>query len=285
MPELPEVEVIRRGLIPILRGTRVTAVRTGPKELRLPVPRKDLDRWIRSATITELYRRGKYLLLLNNKEAVMIIHLGMTGKLGIFPAETPTALHDHICFSLDSGQELRYNDVRRFGCLQVLAPGELPEKSALTSLGPEPLPTANPEWLEPRHPAFSGRYLKQKAGKRAQPIKNFLMDNRVVVGIGNIYANEILFLAGILPSTPVGSITSAQWRKTAAVSKEVLEKAIKMGGSTIRDYVDSSGSQGYFQLSLMVYGRAGELCRICGTPVKKEIIAGRATFICPGCQN
>lgn len=285
MPELPEVEVIRRGLLPNLQGTKVTAISTGPKELRLPIPRKDLDRWISSATITELYRRGKYLLLLNDKEAITIIHLGMTGKLGIFPAEAPTALHDHIRISLDNGRELRYNDVRRFGCLQVLPPGKLPEKSALTSLGPEPLATPNPEWLEPRHPSFSGRYLQQKAGKRGRPIKNFLMDNRVVVGIGNIYANEILFLAGILPSTPVGSITGAQWRKTAAVSKEVLEKAIKMGGSTIKDYVDSSGNQGYFQLSLMVYGRDGELCRICGHPVKKEIIAGRATFICPGCQG
>lgn len=284
MPELPEVEVIRRGLLPKIKGEKIAAITTSPKNLRLPIPRQDLDQWIKSTTIKELYRRGKYLLLLNNKEAVMVIHLGMTGKLGLFPAGAPTALHDHVCFHLENGRELRYNDVRRFGCLQVFPPGKLPIDSFLASLGPEPLATENPAWLEPARPVFSGQFLKEKAGQRVQPIKNFLMDNRTVVGIGNIYANEILFLTGLLPSTPVGSITLEQWNKLAAVTGEVLQKAIEQGGSSIRDYVDSSGDQGYFQLSLMVYGREGKQCRICHTPVKKETIAGRATYLCPGCQ-
>ncbi|MFO7761719.1 MAG: bifunctional DNA-formamidopyrimidine glycosylase/DNA-(apurinic or apyrimidinic site) lyase [Thermodesulfobacteriota bacterium] len=284
MPELPEVEVIRRGLLPHLKGVKVIATRTGPKDLRLPIPREKLDRWITSAAITDLYRRGKYLLLMTDKKAAMIIHLGMTGNLVIFPAEAPPALHDHICFCLENGLELRYNDVRRFGCLQLLDPEELSKKNNFASLGPEPLATANPGWLEPAQPVFSGGYLKQKAGKRVQPIKNFLMDNRVVAGIGNIYANEILFLAGILPSTPIGSVSSGQWQKITAAAREILQKAIEMGGSTIRNYANSSGNQGYFQSNLMVYGREGKSCKICGTPIKKEIIAGRGTYLCPGCQ-
>ncbi len=285
MPELPEVEVIRRGLLPNLLGATLVDVRTGPKDLRLPIPRKELGRWIQSATITDLFRRGKYLLFVTDSDAVVVVHLGMTGKLGIFPPNTPDALHDHVCFRLADDRELRYNDVRRFGCLQVLPPGKPSSSTPFASLGPEPLPTANPLWLEPVQPVFSGQYLKDRAGNRARPVKNFLMDNGTVVGIGNIYANEILFQTGISPSTPVGSITLERWLKVAKITKEVLQNAIKMGGSTIRDYVDSSGGQGYFQIQLSVYGKEGKPCQICRTPIRKEIIAGRATYLCPCCQT
>lgn len=271
MPELPEVEVICQGLRPHIEGRQITAIWCGPKKLRLPVPRKAMAAQLPGTTISAINRRAKYLLMDLDNGFRLIIHLGMTGRLGIFAAEAPRELHDHICWSLADGMEMRFNDTRRFGFVRLMAPED---EDPLASLGPEPF------W-----PDYNGDYLKEKAGQRLQPIKNFLMDNQVVVGIGNIYANEILFTVGLLPTTPIGSVSRAQWQQLVLASRAVLEKAIKSGGTTISDYVNASGQSGYFQLELMVYGRDGEPCKQCITPIQKQVIAGRASFYCPRCQR
>ena len=183
-------------------------------------------------------------------------------------------LHDHLRLQLDSGSEIRFNDIRRFGSVQVFTKDELAAIDPFADLGPEPF------WRE-----FSPACLTEKAGRRSQPVKNFLMDNRVVVGIGNIYANEILFAAGINPSKPVNTVNSKQWKRVVAASREVLNKAIACGGTTISDFVNPDGGQGYFQCELAVYGRAGKPCRQCATPIRRTVMAGRATFYCPRCQR
>lgn len=275
MPELPEVEVIRRGLTPHVLGREIGAIRASGKELRLPVPVRSLQRWVKGSTITGLDRRGKYLRFSLDSGAAMIVHLGMTGRLGIFPCRAPQTLHDHLFFSLHPGRkEMRYNDVRRFGCVRVLDPEENLAADPFHLLGPEPLG---------EH--FSGAYLREQAGHRLQPVKNFLLDGRVVAGIGNIYANEILFACAIDPATPIGSISLAKWEELAHCTRQVLERAIASGGTTISDFVGASGRKGYFQLELMVYGRAGERCFTCGTTVEKTMIGGRSTFFCPVCQR
>jgi formamidopyrimidine-DNA glycosylase len=219
-------------------------------------------------------RRAKYLLVRMNNGAVLVLHLGMTGRLAFFTNGAPRRPHDHIRFFLDNSLELRFNDVRRFGSIQVLAPenGKLPQIFA--GLGAEPL-----------GPDFSVPYLMRMAGKRTKPIKNFLMDAKVVVGIGNIYANEILFVAGIKPNRPVGTLTRATWERVVKSSREVLEQAIACGGTTISDYVNSSGEVGYFQCELKVYGRTGEACKSCGSEISRVVLSGRASFYCPRCQR
>ncbi len=273
MPELPEVEVIRQGIIPHVVGKTITAVTCSEKKLRFPIPREELCRWVAASKVDSIDRRGKYLLFTLDNGAAMVVHLGMTGKLGILPASSPQALHDHVVFSLPGEMEMRYNDMRRFGSIRVFSPDHFPQ-DAFKNLGPEPLGSE-----------YSAAYLKKKAGARLQPIKNFLMDSTVVAGIGNIYANEILFYSGIHPATPIGSVTLAMWEIVVEKSRAVLNKAIASGGSTISDFVNSSGQKGYFQLELMVYGRTGEPCKLCVTPVVKLIIGGRSTFFCPSCQR
>ncbi|MEA3546087.1 MAG: bifunctional DNA-formamidopyrimidine glycosylase/DNA-(apurinic or apyrimidinic site) lyase [Thermodesulfobacteriota bacterium] len=274
MPELPEVEVIKRGLTPHVVGRTVTEISSSHKKLRLPIPVKKLDQFIRNQRIQAIQRRAKYLLFEMTNGAMMIIHLGMSGKLTLSPARAPQAIHDHLRFRLDNEMEMRFNDTRRFGFIQVMDREEFAEKKPFDHLGPEPL-----------EEDFTASYLKKMARKRIQPIKNFLMDSRMVVGIGNIYANEILFYSNILPTTPIGSLTLPMWEKIVHFSREVLSRAIKSGGSTIADFVGSSGKPGYFQLELMVYGRANEPCKLCVTPIAKTVIGGRATYFCPRCQK
>ncbi|MCB2181652.1 MAG: bifunctional DNA-formamidopyrimidine glycosylase/DNA-(apurinic or apyrimidinic site) lyase [Desulfobulbaceae bacterium] len=274
MPELPEVEVIRQGLIVHVLEKEITAISSSGKKLRLPVPRSELFKWVKWRNIVSVDRRGKYLLFSFDNHAVMIVHLGMTGKLGVFPAAAPPALHDHLVFTFNDGTQMRYNDIRRFGFVRVLSPAEFAAGDPFASLGPEPLDEK-----------FTGAILKKKAGRRLQPVKNFLLDSRMVAGIGNIYANEILFYAGLHPATPIGSISLAQWEVIAAKSQEVLWRAIESGGSTISDFVNSSGQKGYFQLELMVYGRSGESCKQCFEKIAKIVMAGRSTFFCPKCQS
>ncbi len=274
MPELPEVEVIRRGLLPLVTGQAITSIFCSSKKLRLPIPKQDLLRWIQSQEIIEINRRGKYLIFIFSNDAVMLVHLGMSGKLGIFSQSAPTALHDHLIFKLHNDMQLRFNDPRRFGLIRVFPPGQFSHLDPFKDMGCEPL----------EH-QFSGEYLKRKAGSRLQPIKNFLMDNRMVAGIGNIYANEILFHCGLHPSTPIGSITRPIWQLVAMKTKDVLLRAIECGGSSISDFVNSSGQKGYFQLELTVYGRAGEHCPRCTATIIKQVIGGRSTFFCPNCQK
>ena len=273
MPELPEVEVICQGLKPHIEGRRIIAISSGPKELRLAIPRAGLQGKICGMRVKELSRRAKYLLFGMDNGCRFLIHLGMTGRLGIFAPESPRALHDHLVFRLDDGMEMRYNDTRRFGFV-VVQNGLKNEPDPLAKLGPEPF------WVD-----FNAEYLKEKAGRRLQPAKNFLMNSQVVVGIGNIYANEILFQSGIHPAMPIGSLTLQQWQTVVDTSRAVLTQAIKSGGTTISDYVNASGQPGYFQLELAVYGRAGEKCKNCTSLIEKQIIAGRATYLCPNCQQ
>lgn len=274
MPELPEVEVIRRGLLPHVVGRTVVSIACSDKKLRLPLPASLLQQWVKGSSIRDISRRGKYLLFSFDSRAAMVVHLGMSGKLGIFPARAPVALHDHAVFTLDTTIQMRYNDTRRFGCIRVLAPGQLEKSDPFAALGREPL-----------EDDFDGAYLKEMAGKRLQPVKNFLMDSRMVAGIGNIYANEILYLCGIHPTMPVGSISRKRWDAVAEATKAVLNRAIACGGSSISDFVNSSGQKGYFQLELLVYGRAGETCNRCGDVILRQVIGGRSTFFCPGCQK
>ena len=274
VPELPEVETIRRGLVPRLVGCRINRVVLSNRKLRLPVPRAKLKRWVQGRQVKSIDRRAKYLLVNMDSGAVLVLHLGMTGRLAFFANGTPRRAHDHLRLLLDSGLELRFNDVRRFGSVQVVAPEDRKSPQVFAGLGAEPL-----------GPDFSTPYLMSRARNRTRPIKNFLMDARVVVGIGNIYANEILFAAGIRPARAVGTLRKAAWDRIVEASRQVLEQAIACGGTTISDYVNSSGEAGYFQCELKVYGRGGEVCQRCGSKITRVLLSGRASFFCPVCQK
>jgi formamidopyrimidine-DNA glycosylase len=272
MPELPEVEVISRGLAPHLEGHRLVKISFGTKKLRLPMPNEKQTALLVGKTIRLVQRRAKYVVIVLENSAKMLIHLGMTGRLGIFPEKTTLASHDHARWLLDNKLELRFNDTRRFGSIQGLGPNDDLD-SFFAGQGPDPF------WED-----FSGQYLEELAAKRSLPVKNFLMDNRVVTGIGNIYASETLFRAGINPKRPAGEISLANWQVIVDKSREVLKEAISCGGSTISDYVNSSGEKGYFQTKLQVYGRTGQPCPVCGAPISKIKLGGRASFFCPVCQ-
>ena len=274
MPELPEVEVIRQGLMGHVVGREIESISASAKKLRLAVPLAEMIQWLGGSSISDISRRGKYLLFAFENGSVMIVHLGMTGKLGVFPSHAPSSLHDHVVFSFQGEMEMRYNDMRRFGFIRVFSEEQYKASDLFKNLGPEPLGHK-----------FTAGYLKKMAGSRLQPVKNFLMDSRMVAGIGNIYANEILFYSGIHPATPIGSLTLSMWKAVVAKTTQVLIRAIESGGSTISDFVNSSGQKGYFQLELMVYGRAGERCKICSTEIGKLVIGGRSTFFCPSCQR
>jgi formamidopyrimidine-DNA glycosylase len=274
VPELPEVETIRRGLIPRLVGCTIKRVLLSNRRLRLPVPRAKLKGWVQGSQVQSVDRRAKYLLVNMKSGAVLVLHLGMTGRLAFFTNGAPRRPHDHLRFLLDSGLELRFNDVRRFGSIQVLAPEDREPPKIFAGLGAEPL-----------GPDFSTPYLMKMARNRTKPIKNFLMDAKVVVGIGNIYANEILFVAGIKPTRAVRTMGRATWDRVVEATRQVLEKAIACGGTTISDYVNSSGEAGYFQCELKVYGRGGERCQSCGSEIFRVVLSGRASFFCPACQK
>ena len=274
VPELPEVETIRRGVIPQLVGCTVKRVVVSNRKLRLPVPRAKLKAWVQGSQVKTVDRRAKYLLVNMSSGAILVLHLGMTGRLAFFTNGAPRRPHDHLRFFLDSGLELRFNDVRRFGSVQVLTPGDGVAAQTFSGLGVEPL-----------GPDFSTPYVMKMSRNRTKPIKNFLMDAKVVVGIGNIYANEILFVAGIHPTRAAGTLGKATWDRVVKASKQVLEEAIACGGTTISDYVNSAGEAGYFQCELKVYGRGGEMCQRCGSEITRIVLAGRASFFCPSCQK
>jgi formamidopyrimidine-DNA glycosylase len=275
MPELPEVEVTRLGLLPHLLQRRIITVSWSAKRLRLPIPRKLLRASIQGNTITAIERRAKYLLIRMRDNSVLVFHLGMTGKLGMFPATAPGAVHDHLRLRLDNEMEMRFNDARRFGSIMVW-----PAEQA-TGLEEE---FNRNKGIEPLSPEFSAANLARLARRRSMPIKTFLMDSRIIAGIGNIYANETLFAASIHPQTKVNSLSEKQWQKIATCCQQILTRAIEAGGSTISDFLGSSGQPGYFQLQLAVYGKKDEPCPGCGAAIRKETLAGRATFFCATCQ-
>jgi len=272
MPELPEVEVICQGLAPHLQDQRIVSFATNHKKLRLPVPAKNMVAWITGKKIADVSRRAKYIVITMENSASLVIHLGMTGRLCLSQPDSPLAKHDHIRWQLDNRMEMRFNDTRRFGSVQVLAPDEDPD-TIFAGYGPDPF------W-----DSFTVDYLAATARNRNLPVKNFLMDNRVVTGIGNIYASETLFAAGINPAIRAGEISREQWAKIISESRKILREAIRCGGTTISDYVNSGGEKGYFQTRLRVYGRKDAPCPNCRQKIEKIQQGGRATFFCPECQ-
>lgn len=275
MPELPEVEVTRLGLLPHLSGRLIEHISWSNKRLRRPMPRKLLSRCIKGNRVETIDRRGKFLLFRMKNGSTMVIHLGMTGKLTLVPAASPRARHDHLRLLLEGGKELRLNDSRRFGSVSVWPPAEAGNREKLFSadLGVEPLTGA-----------FAPDHLRRLSVHKQQPVKVFLMDSRKVAGIGNIYANEILFAAGVHPLIPVNRITGAEWERITAAAGKILRQAIQCGGSSISDFLGAGGNPGYFQIRFKVYHRAGEPCRCCPATIRKSVIGGRATYFCPHCQ-
>lgn len=275
MPELPEVEVICQGLLPHILNKTITNVRCSGKQLRSPVQCKEMHAELCGKRITSLSRRAKYLVLKTDGGASLVIHLGMTGNMGIFDADSATKKHDHIRWQLDNNTELRFNDARRFGSVRLLPAKNAAqeEKRLFSATGPEPFSRS-----------CSVAYLTRQAARRKIAIKKFIMDSHVIAGIGNIYANESLFRATIHPERPASSLSPEEWKCLLSIIRKTLKHAIKCGGSTISDFVDASGKGGYFQMNFRIYGKAGEACSECGTVIMKETIGGRASFFCPACQ-
>ncbi|WP_306549698.1 bifunctional DNA-formamidopyrimidine glycosylase/DNA-(apurinic or apyrimidinic site) lyase [Desulfobulbus sp.] len=276
MPELPEVEVTRRGLLEQLPGRTVTAVSWSAHRLRSAIPHQLLREEIAGQQIRTVDRRAKYLLVRMASGAVLVIHLGMTGKLGVIERQTAPHKHDHLLLELDNGLDLRFNDSRRFGVVLVW----LAEKAAQCEEN-----FSLKEGLEPFGDDFTAKTLHALAQHRRIPVKALLMTSRLIAGIGNIYANEILFAARIHPLTPANQLPPAAWRLVVKETRRILQQAIDAGGSTISDFLGASGHPGYFQLQLAVYGRKDSPCLRCGQPIVKTTLAGRATFHCPACQH
>jgi formamidopyrimidine-DNA glycosylase len=270
MPELPEVETTRRGVAPHLAGRRIAALTVREPRLRWPVA-PGIAATVAGQRITGVDRRAKYLLIRLETGSLML-HLGMSGSLRVVPAEAPLRAHDHLDLVLDDGHRLRFHDPRRFGSLHWVAQGT--EHPLLAHLGPEPL-----------EEAFSGAWLRRAFAGRRAAVKTVLMDAKVVVGVGNIYASEALYRAGIHPSRPAGRISRRRLDGLAGAVKAVLGEAIAAGGTTLRDFYGGDGQPGYFRQSLSVYGRAGEPCPGCGEPVRQRVIGQRSSYYCPRCQR
>lgn len=270
MPELPEVETSRAGIAPHLDGQRIRRLVVRQPRLRWPVP-AELAARVEGERILAVERRGKYILI-RIATGSMLLHLGMSGSVRILPLGTAPGKHDHVDLELDSGKMLRLTDPRRFGALLWQAQGE--QHALLASLGPEPLSDA-----------FNGDYLARCCQGRRSAIKSLIMDSHVVVGVGNIYANEALFLAGIDPRRAAGRISKARLGTLAATIKDVLARAIAQGGTTLRDFVGGDGKPGYFKQQLHVYGRAGEPCDSCGSILKEVRLGQRSTVYCAACQR
>ena len=271
MPELPEVEITRRGLAAHLVGLTVADVVIRNAKLRWPIP-KNLAGLLRGKTIRALRRRGKYLLV-EFDHGTLILHLGMSGSLRLLPAGTAPEKHGHFDLILGNGTLMRLRDPRRFGAV-LWHGGDVYAHPLLAALGPEPL-----------EGDFDARYLYQATRGRSLAIKQFIMDNRVVVGVGNIYANEALFRAGIKPQLAAGKLSLPRCARLAAEIRATLNEAIRHGGSTLRDFVDTAGQPGYFQQHYWVYGRGGEPCRKCGAPIKQIRQGQRSSCYCKHCQK
>lgn len=271
MPELPEVETTRRGIEPHLVGQQITEVQVHNPHLRWRV-RDDLAAWLRHRPILAVERRAKYLMLQLDLGERLLIHLGMSGSLRLVESGTPRKKHDHIELHIDHGRILRFHDPRRFGAF-LTDHVEIPHER-LQHLGPEPL-SGN----------FTATTLHHAIHSRAQAIKVLLMTNAVVVGVGNIYANEALFMAGIHPVRPGKTLSLNECDRLVQAIQTVLARAIEQGGTTLRDFVREDGQPGYFQQTLQVYDRAGAACRRCQTPIVRLVQAQRASFYCPTCQT
>jgi formamidopyrimidine-DNA glycosylase len=270
MPELPEVETTRRGIAPHLEGRRVTGVVLRRPDLRWPIP-PEISSLLPGQVIEAVDRRAKYLLL-RTQAGTALLHLGMSGMLRVLPRDTPLGKHDHVDLVLETDRVLRFTDPRRFGALLWQMPGET--HTLLDGIGPEPLTDD-----------FDGDVLWRLSRGRSAAVKTFIMDNAVVVGVGNIYASEALFAAGIDPRRAAGKVSRERYAKLAIEIKRILAYAITRGGTTLRDFLAPDGAPGYFFQELFAYGRAEEPCKICGTPIKVVTLGQRASFYCPSCQT
>ncbi len=271
MPELPEVETTRRGIAEHIVGRRITKVTVRERRLRYPIA-ANLAATLQGRTVAGVDRRGKYLLIACSG-GTLIVHLGMSGSLRITAATTPVEKHDHVDLVLDGDMCLRFRDPRRFGAILWTARDPSKHK-LLKNLGCEPLSDE-----------FNGDYLRVRSRGRTITVKQYIMDGRVVVGVGNIYANEALFLANIHPQRSAARVARARYQILAATIKRVLGDAIKSGGTTLRDFVNGAGSPGYFQQCLRVYGRRDAPCLVCGHHIKLNRLGQRATYYCPHCQR
>ena len=269
MPELPEVEVCRLGITPHIAGQKVEDVVVRNAKLRWPIPAEVHS--VVGKTLEKIERRSKYLLL-RFSDGTLLLHLGMSGSVRILEQDTPAVKHDHFEMLFDNEKILRLNDPRRFGAV-LWFPEHLDQQGLLAKLGPEPLTED-----------FSHGHLFTKAHNRKVPIKTFLMDNHVVVGVGNIYANEALFIASIHPATPVNSISEQKFNELTDIIKQVLAAAIEQGGTTLKDFTQADGKPGYFAQKLFVYGRAGEKCDGCQTVLEEIRQSNRSSVFCPQCQ-
>ncbi|MEL0629628.1 bifunctional DNA-formamidopyrimidine glycosylase/DNA-(apurinic or apyrimidinic site) lyase [Psychromonas aquatilis] len=270
MPELPEVETSRRGISPYIIDQKINNVVLRHHQLRWPIP-KDLLSLLKHKKLISVDRRAKYLLL-RFENGTLLIHLGMSGSLRICQLNTPAQKHDHVDLEFQKCL-LRYTDPRRFGAILWL--GENPETSPLLNiLGPEPLSNE-----------FTAELLYEQAKNRKLPVKQFIMEQKVVTGVGNIYATEALFKAGISPTRSANNISLKRYQKLVLAIKEILSEAIKQGGTTLKDFVGGDGKPGYFQQTLHVYGKTGELCPYCSTALKSIKLAARNSVYCPNCQR
>ena len=287
MPELPEVETTRAGLAPHLVGRRVVAAVLRRPDLRWPIA-AEIAAVLPGQRIEAVRRRAKYLLL-DTAAGSALLHLGMSGSLRVLPAATPVRDHDHVDLLLDSDRVLRFNDPRRFGCLLWQPAGEV--HPLLAGLGPEPLPdnpvpgTDAAAIRGEQAAAFTGDYLYALSRGRRVPVKSFLMDQKVVVGVGNIYVAEALFAAGISPLRAAGKVSRQRYARLADAVQSILAHAITRGGTTLRDFISPDGAPGYFEQELSAYGRGGEPCRRCGRALNQALVGQRATVWCGHCQR
>ena len=273
MPELPEVETTLRGIKPHLHKAVISKLVVRNRFLRWPVPDKQLLKLV-NQRIDSIERRAKYLLF-GTQVGTILLHLGMSGSLRVLKKDIPPGKHDHIDIELNGFKILRYNDPRRFGCCLLIKPcEEISQHKLLVSLGPEPLSDA-----------FTAEHLYKLSRNRKMPIKNFIMDGNIVVGVGNIYASESLFMAGIRPTVAAGRISRVRYQRLALEIQQVLSKAIDAGGTTLSDFSQVDGKPGYFKQELKVYGRDGGPCFRCDTKIKSMIIGQRNTFYCRSCQK
>lgn len=271
MPELPEVETTRRGIEPYVAGVKISEVVVRRRDLRQPIT-NGIDS-IEGCRVTSVMRRSKYLLLGLDDGRTLLIHLGMSGSLRVIDPADDWKKHDHVGVTMESGRQLRFHDPRRFGLVLLLA-GDPMEHVLLKHLGPEPLSDD-----------FTAEYLKQACANRSASLKLVIMDAKVVVGVGNIYASEALFRAGIRPSLRANQLSKPKCAKLAEAIRTVLTESIEEGGTTLRDFLQSDGEPGYFKQRLFVYERKGEPCRVCGSPIKHRVMGQRSTYWCSACQR
>ncbi|ENJ6089374.1 bifunctional DNA-formamidopyrimidine glycosylase/DNA-(apurinic or apyrimidinic site) lyase [Vibrio vulnificus] len=268
MPELPEVEVSRMGITPHLLNQTIQSLIFRTPKLRWVIP-SELKK-LQGQVIRHIGRRAKYLIIETDVGSA-IVHLGMSGSLRVLDADFPAGKHDHVDLKLSNGKVLRYNDPRRFGAWLYVAPGE--DHDVLGNIGPEPLTDA-----------FDGQYMFEKAQGKRVAVKQFIMDNKIVVGVGNIYASESLFRSRILPTRATMSLSAEEWQRLVSHIKQTLQTAIEQGGTTLKDFSQADGKPGYFAQELQVYGKAGELCPECGEAIQEQKIGQRNTFYCSYCQ-